>query len=128
MRWLNGLMALLFIFAALVQYNDPDPVGWIGLYLAAAGACLWSWKRPGQVLVPAAVGGIALAWALTLVPGVVGKVPFLEMFSAWEMKNVGVEESREMYGLLIVVFWMLVLGVQGWRAARHRKPAPSGSV
>lgn len=119
MRVLNLFMALLFVFAALVQYNDPDPLRWMGLYLAAAGACIWAWKQPQQVLAPALVGAIALVWALTLAPEVVGKVPFGEMFSAWEMKNTGVEESREMYGLAIVGGWMLVLLVQ---AVRLRKP------
>jgi hypothetical protein len=42
---------------------------------------------------------------------VLGNVRFIEMFGAFEMKNIGVEESREMYGLLIVAVWMAVLTV-----------------
>jgi hypothetical protein len=63
-----------------------------------------------------------LVWALTIAPRVVGKVNPGEMFSAWEMKNAGVEESREMYGLLIVSFWMAFVAV---RAERSTKRAQS---
>jgi len=38
------------------------------------------------------------------------------MFTEFEMKNAGVEESREMYGLLIVAAWMAAVAV----AARLR--------
>lgn len=40
MRWLNIPLFLYFLFAAAVQYNDPDPVHWMLLYLASAAACL----------------------------------------------------------------------------------------
>jgi hypothetical protein len=44
-------------------------------------------------------------------PRVVGHVPFREMFGAFEMRTVGIEESREMYGLLIIAAWMAVLAL-----------------
>jgi hypothetical protein len=38
------------------------------------------------------------------------------MFEEFEMKNIGVEESREMYGLLLVAGWMAVLAHRAfWR-------------
>jgi hypothetical protein len=41
------------------------------------------------------------------------------MFGAWEMKDTGVEESREMYGLLIVAGWMVVLTIANRRSGKH---------
>ncbi|MBM52123.1 MAG: hypothetical protein CL485_03855, partial [Acidobacteria bacterium] len=32
-----GTIGVLLVFAAVVQYNDPDPYAWLVLYLAAAG-------------------------------------------------------------------------------------------
>ena len=64
---------------------------------------------------PAILCVVALGWAATISPHVVGLVPFGEMFSAWEMKDVGVEESREMYGLLIIAAWMAVVAVRARR-------------
>ncbi len=36
----QGLLAAYFLFAAAVQYNDPDPVHWMLLYLASAISCI----------------------------------------------------------------------------------------
>jgi hypothetical protein len=113
-RVADGLFLLLFAFSVVVQVNDPDPLPWIAIYSAAALACLVS----GQLhwIFPAGVGLVALAWAATLAPGVIGTVPFLAMFEEFEMKNIGVEESREMYGLLLVAGWMAVLAHRAfWR-------------
>lgn len=113
---LNAVMLLAFLFSAAVQYNDPDPVRWMAIYGAAAAICaaeLWRRTRLGY---PALVGAIALAWAASIAPRVLGVVRFGDMFAEFEMRNAGVEESREMYGLLIVAAWMAAVAV----AARLR--------
>jgi hypothetical protein len=38
------------------------------------------------------------------------------MFGAFEMQNVGIEESAEMFGLLIIAAWMAVPAVRAGRA------------
>ena len=109
-------MLLLFAFGAAVQLNDPDPARWIAVYGLAAVACVLSLLRRLHWTFPALLCLVALAWAATLAPGVVGRVPFGDMFGAFEMKNVGIEESREMYGLLIIAAWMAGLTVRArWR-------------
>ncbi len=104
------LFLLMFAFSVVVQVNDPDPLPWMLIYGAAATACLLSLLRklPWQFAV--LTGIIALAWAATIAPRVIGQVPFLDMFAEFEMHDIGVEESREMYGLLIVGGWMAALG------------------
>lgn len=124
MRYANLLMAALFVFGAAVQLNDPDPLRWIAVYLAGAGACLLAYRRPEALALPALVALVCLAWAASLSPHVVGRVPFLEMFGAWEMKNLAVEESREMYGLLIIAGWMLVLSLRAFFLRRRPAAAP----
>ena len=111
-RAADGVMLLLFLFAAVLQFNDPDPVRWIAVYMLAAVACLFSLRGRLHWGFPAIVGVVAVIWAATLAPHVVGRVPAGDMFSAWEMKNVDIEESREMYGLLIIAAWMLVLALR----------------
>jgi hypothetical protein len=119
-------MAALFVFAAAVQYNDPDPLRWMAIYLAAAAACVLAVLRRLPRWLPIVVGLAALVWAATLSPHVLGRVRMGEMVQAWEMKDVRVEEGREMYGLLIVAGWMAVLALAGWR--RHRGLAPRGQL
>jgi hypothetical protein len=112
-RTLNGLMAVLFAIAVVVQFNDPDPTRWIAIYGAALAVSILAAVRGGvPVALPVTVGPIALAWGL-LLAGRGGATPrvYQQMFDAWEMKNTSIEEAREATGLLIVFFWMVVVGL-----------------
>jgi hypothetical protein len=128
-RYLNLFLALLFLFGALVQINDPDPIGWIAIYLAAAGACLAAHRRPERLAPPLIVGVIALVWAGAILSGMESRVPLLNLFSQWQMMNQAVENTRESYGLLIIAGWMAVLGARAFRARKRdlgaSAPAPS---
>lgn len=110
-------MLLLFLFAAVVQLNDPDPLKWVGLYLLAAAACVLDLRGRHNTWFSVSVTLIATGWALLIAPRVLGSVPFRDMFGAWEMKDTGIEESREMYGLALVALWM---ALQIGYAKRHR--------
>lgn len=109
--WLavNGLWALMFAFSVIVQYNDPDPWLWMLIHGAAAVVCVRAMMGRERWEAAAAVGVIAFIWAGTISPRVIGVVPFSSMFEEFEMKNVQVEESREMYGLLLITAWMLAV-------------------
>jgi hypothetical protein len=115
------LFLLMFVFSVVVQVNDPDPIPWMAIYGAAAVACLLSLmgKLPWQFAV--VTGIIALAWAATIAPRVIGQVPFMDMFAEFEMKDIGVEESREMYGLLMIGGWMAALGHRAFWGSRKGK-------
>lgn len=108
-RVVDALFLVMFLFSVIVQVNDPDPVAWMAIYGLAVFACALSLLGRLRAWVPALVGALALLWAINIAPRVVGRVPFLEMFGAFEMKDVGVEESREMYGLVLIAVWMAVL-------------------
>ena len=112
------LFAALFILGAIVQLNDPDPFAWLTIYVVAAVMCIRSVFTPKSFLPPLIVGIFSLIWCLALAPAVVGNIPFADMFGAWEMKNVGIEKSREMYGLLFIAAAMFLLAVTGYRASK----------
>jgi hypothetical protein len=107
---LQWLMTAAFLLSVVVQYNDPDPLQWMGIYGAAAVAAAWAALRPGSYpwWYPAVVGAVALAWCSRLLPQVIGKVRIPELFASWEMKNARVEVAREAGGLLIVTVWMAI--------------------
>lgn len=106
----DALFLLMFVFSVVVQVNDPDPFAWMAIYGAAAIACLLSLTGRLPWWFAVLVGLVALGWAATLAPRVLGNVPFFSMFEEFEMKDVGVEESREMYGLAMIAVWMAFLG------------------
>lgn len=115
MRIANLIFAALFVFGAIVQFNDPDPAGWVVIYLAAAGACIYAVRQPKNHIPPMLVGLVCLIWAGILSPHVFGHSSFGAMFESWEMKDTNVEFSREMYGLLVIAAWMFLLAIRGFR-------------
>ncbi len=116
---LNYLFLALFVFSVIVQYNDPDPLVWMSVYGLAAAACLVALKRPLHWQLPGALLLYAAIWAATIAPRVGGRVRFGELFEAWEMKDLRVEEAREFGGLLIVAAWMLTLFLRALLTRRN---------
>jgi hypothetical protein len=111
-RIADAVFLAMFLFSVAVQFNDPDPFVWSAIYGLAAVACALSLAGRLRPWFPAVVGIAALLWAATIAPRVIGRVPFLEMFGAFEMKDLAVEESREMYGLGLVALWMTALALR----------------
>ena len=92
-------MAVLFCLAAVVQYNDPDPWLWIGIYTASVLITVWFATRTTmRASVPAIAASLALSGAAYLSTKVIGIQPLYES-----------EEGREMMGLLIVGIWFLLM-------------------
>jgi hypothetical protein len=113
----DAVMLTAFTFSVAVQVNDPDPLAWIVIYGSAAVACVLTLLGRANWAFPAIVALLAGGWAARIAPRVVGVVPFADMLGAFEMESASIEESREMYGLLIVAAWMAVLS---WRAIGAR--------
>ena len=114
-RAANLVMLVLFAGSALLQLNDPDPAAWVAVYAAAAVLCAVELRGSLRPLYPGLLSLTALTWAATIAPRVLGKVPFAAMFAEFEMRDLGVEESREMYGLVIVAVWMAAVALAAWR-------------
>ena len=111
----NYCFAGLFMVAAALQFNDPDPAAWIAIYLGAAAACL-SWGRHRHAwLLSAVMGTAALVWALTLMPEVIGKVGAEEFFESMDKKGGNAEIAREFGGQVIIGCWTAVLAITGFR-------------
>lgn len=117
----NAIMLLLFVFAAVVQVNDPDPHLWIGIYTTAAVVCALELRRRTAGWAPLALSLLALAWAGSLYAGA-RDVPIGALFAEWEMRDLRIEEAREMYGLTIVAVWMLIVAGAAWKRARTVTP------
>jgi len=109
-------MAALFIFAAALQYNDTDILRWMAIYLAAAVVALFGAFDKPKAWLAATIALVAVVWAAVYFYHGAYKVPIPALWSEWEMKDQTVVAGREMDGLFIVFFWMVV----SWVTARKR--------
>jgi hypothetical protein len=98
-RVAGTLFAIFFLWAASLQLNDPDPIQWIAIYLAAAAVSALTVLGKGSPAIPTIVGAIALVWGLTLLPDAIAA-----RFSLDD------EEVRELGGLAIVATWCAISG------------------
>ena len=118
-RIVCAVMAVLFSFSAAVQYNDPDPIRWAAIYLAAMAVCIGYVARPMPALPAVLVAVASLGWALIWAPGAFGSLPSAgDVATDFKMMSPGVEEFREELGLLIVVVTMAILAVRSRARAR----------
>ena len=110
----NYFMFGIFILSAVVQYNDPDPLQWIVIYVLAGIACLLYKRISFDTHFSVFVGFVALIWAVFLIP-YVAEVSLNDIFESVQMKTESVEVIREIGGLLIVVIWMVVLAFKSFK-------------
>lgn len=123
----SALFAVLFLVGAAVQYNDPDPVGWVAVYLAAAIVCILRLRGSRHAWLVASVEAVVcLVWALILVPAVIGQVSLGDLFQEMEPEGGPIEVGRELGGLLIIGVWMTVLAFERFLRPRGRPGAGTG--
>jgi hypothetical protein len=103
LRVVSGAMAALFVWAASVQLNDPDPARWMGMYLSAAVvAGLFAAGKPSP---------------LSIVPSLVGVWSPAELGASMSSAHPEVELGRELGGLLIAGGYSLLAFFRGRRAS-----------
>lgn len=126
MKIFNYIFCFLFVVFAALQYNDPDPYIWVPIYLYSAVLCyLAAQKRyyPKAYLIGIIVYS---AYALILLFDKTGVIDWVEehhaesMVQTMKAEKPWIEESREFFGLVILIVVMVINWVQARRAARAR--------
>jgi hypothetical protein len=125
MRVAAAIFAVVFAVGAVVQWNDPDPLGWIlgyslGAVLSLGAALGRSFYR--SHLAASIVFGL---WFLWLAPSLVGAPS--EAFASFEMKAGSHEEPREAGGLALLSGWNAVLAFSARRRSQ-RSVEPEGQA
>ena len=110
LRIFNTLFLIAFLASAAVQYNDPDAMPWVIIYLAASMLCVLAYSRNPVRLVAALLFGVCLIWIVLLLPNL-GDVSLDEIFESVSMQTRAVEEAREIGGLALVAIWSGVLAL-----------------
>lgn len=114
MKIFNIIFIILFVVAAVLQYNDPDPYIWVPLYLFGAFLCYRAIKRKFDLSLYL-IGFVAY--------GIYAVYLFFDKFGVmnWATEhhsdNIAqtmkasapwIEETREFFGLLILILVLLI--------------------
>ena len=115
MKFFNIFFCIVFILFAVVQYNDPDPFLWVPIYLYPALLCFLKFiQKPIPSLAYWAgflVFGVYAFYKMFDTNGIIDWVQFhnaSNIASTMKAEKPWIEESREFFGLLII---LIVLGI-----------------
>ena len=109
----NAIMLAMFVLSTVVQFNDPDAPVWIAVYAAAAILSALEIRRSAPLWAATALALVAFGWS-AWIGRQVHNVPLSALVAQWEMKDLRVEEAREMFGLIIVGVWMTAVACASW--------------
>lgn len=131
MKVFNIVFIVLFVLFAAVQYNDPDPYLWMPVYLYAALLCYFALKRkhnPTLYLIGFVAYGLYAVYLLFDKTGV------LDWAREHHGENIAqtmkatkpwIEETREFFGLVIVIVVLAVNRAWLLRQKSARQPLAS---
>jgi len=114
MKALNIFFIILFVFSALVQYNDPDPYIWVPLYLYGAVLCFLSIRKnykPVLFIVGIIVYTLYGLYLLFDKNGVISWVKDHEaenIVQSMKATKPWIEETREFFGLLLLISALVI--------------------
>ena len=123
MKFFNIFFSVVFILFAVVQYNDPDAYLWIPIYLYPALLCYLKFiQKPISTIAYWAgflVFGVYAIYKMFDTNGIIDWVQFhnaSNIASTMKAEKPWIEESREFFGLLII---LIVLGINYIKKTSH---------
>lgn len=126
MKAFNLVFLLVFLFSAVIQYNDPDPYLWIIIYMYGAVLC---WLALRNKYFPKAyiIGSIFfLGYAVYLFFTKDGVLDWITKHNAEDIaatmkaETPWIEDTREFFGLVILI---IVFAVNYFFSRKNRTQA-----
>jgi hypothetical protein len=105
MRFLNMLLCVLMVGFAAVQYNDPDGLLWIVLYMTPA---VWAGLAAFRPAAVRSTRGIRLLWA-SVVAGIAAVIFYWPTMPGFWRKEVFMAEETAREGMGVMIALMVLL-------------------
>ena len=122
MKIFNIVFAILFLGFAALQYNDPDPLVWISIYMAMFAVCLLAFKQRNYKILTVILALVYIGYAAMLTPALrawwQSEDRSLLFDDLAKMQFPYIEETREFLGLLIC---LVVLAINHVAFAKRPK-------
>lgn len=127
MKIFNLIFCLLFIVSAALQYNDPDPYLWIPIYLFGAYISFKAFSGIYYQKILLIFLALLLLYSINLFFDKSGVLIWAfehnaeSITSTMKASSPWIEETREFFGLLILISVMLINYVHNYRKRRTIK-------
>ena len=124
LKLFNIFFCIVFILFAAVQYNDPDPYVWMPIYLYTAILCWLAFRNkyfPGAYLLGIAVYAAYALYKFFDQNGVwdwMTKHHATNIAGTMKAEQPWIEETREFFGLVILIVVLLIDYLHAKRKAR----------
>ena len=114
MKIFNLFFCFTFIVFAALQYNDPDPYVWMPIYLYAAALC---WLASRNKFYPVAYWIGIIVYAAYATYKVFDQNGLIDWITLHHEENIAetmkaekpwIEETREFFGLVILIVVLLI--------------------
>ena len=123
MKFLHGLLALMFLAFTGLQFNDPDPLLWISIYGAMVVTCVMAIFKMYNKIAMVILAVSYIVYCIFLWPGVTewlaqeNKGVLFD--DVMKMEHLYIEEAREFLGLVICLMVLAFYAILSFR----KKPA-----
>ena len=124
LRIAHGVMTVLFLISAAVQYNDPSPAPWIALYLAAATATGLAVAGRKAFGLAVAIIVVCVCWEIHYLRLGAWHTPFGNLTREWHMTDETIVDGREFYALILIAGWMVAVALTKPRSAPQESASP----
>ncbi len=114
MKYLNLFFLLLFFSSAILQYNDPDPLLWIAIYLVPAWFSFQAMRNmfyPRAYIVTIVLLLFYALWLFFASDGVLNWINdhnSENIAGSMKATQPWIENTREFFGLLLIITSILI--------------------
>lgn len=108
MRYLALVFVVIYLFFAYLQFNDPDPIWWVTLYLVPAYVSYNAFKKNYNIELLIVITGLYAAYSLNSVMEMTAFEGFFTEGAGFEMKTLNQELAREASGLGICILTFII--------------------
>lgn len=108
-KWAHLILSALFISFAIMQWNDPDALMWILMYIVVSAVAFFAFKGRHDIRVNAAIVAVLLVTLVFYIPDLSEwlKDGMPSIAESMQATSPYIELVRESLGLMISLITML---------------------
>ncbi len=120
MRWFHYMLIVLFALSATVQYNDPDPVFWIAIYLGVVVCAILDLSGRHFLWLGAVGFTVSIVYAIILMPHFLGWLSdgMPSFVTSMKAETPYVEMVREFLGVVLCALAYQWYSRRAWHQTR----------